>query len=467
MKARFLHIADCHLGYRQYNLRERFNDFGRAFFGAINTAIDEKVDFVLLAGDLFHKRAIDALTLNQAVVALDRLKQAGIPCIAVEGNHEHAYVDDFIGWMKFLALREYLVLLDADFKEGQPQLKPYARRVGSYIEPVQGLRVHGLRYMGAGTRTAVANYAKALADLTQDGVEFTVFMTHAGIEGEVAEQMGGLSMGDWSPLRNHCDYVALGHIHKPFVRENWIHNPGSLETCSAVEVSWADRGFLLVDVDTSRRDKIKHTAALRACTRRKFVRLNFKTDLIEDPDMLYSQLQELLTRRARDLGIARLGADERPVVDLQLYGVLQFDRSALSIDHITQMIEQIYEPLHTMVRNQTRSNDLAIEAGESVNRRQLERRVLADLFGRDARYRARSEQWAQAAISIKNLAADSAAPDAILDELTGYMARIEHGGALDGDTDSTETGTETDSAETGDHAREMESERADDADSVG
>ena len=70
MRVRFLHMADCHLGYRQYNLRERFNDFGRAFHHVIDVAIREKVDFVLLAGDLFHKRAIDALTLNQAIAAL-------------------------------------------------------------------------------------------------------------------------------------------------------------------------------------------------------------------------------------------------------------------------------------------------------------------------------------------------------------------------------------------------------------
>ncbi len=150
MRARFLHIADCHLGYRQYNLRERFNDFGRAFIHVMNVAVAEKVDFVLLAGDLFHKRAIDALTLNQAIAALEKLRQANIPCIAVQGNHEHAYVDDFIGWLDFLNLRQFITLLDAHFEAGIPQLKPYNRPYGSYVEPLPGLRVHGLRYSGAG-----------------------------------------------------------------------------------------------------------------------------------------------------------------------------------------------------------------------------------------------------------------------------------------------------------------------------
>ena len=90
MHFKFLHFGDCHLGYRQYDHPDRANDFYRALRHVIDAALAEQVDFVILAGDLFHKRAIDALTLNQAVTQLERLQQAGIPCIAVEGNHELA-----------------------------------------------------------------------------------------------------------------------------------------------------------------------------------------------------------------------------------------------------------------------------------------------------------------------------------------------------------------------------------------
>ncbi len=112
MRAKFLHFADCHLGYRQYNSVERANDFARAFFAVIDVAIQEKVDFVVLAGDLFQKRAIDALTLNQAVKGLERLRDKGIPCIAVEGNHELAYFSESIGWVRFLALNDLVILLN-------------------------------------------------------------------------------------------------------------------------------------------------------------------------------------------------------------------------------------------------------------------------------------------------------------------------------------------------------------------
>src|SRR6266536_1633614 len=35
MRASFIHVADTHLGYEQYGVRERFNDFSRTFWNII------------------------------------------------------------------------------------------------------------------------------------------------------------------------------------------------------------------------------------------------------------------------------------------------------------------------------------------------------------------------------------------------------------------------------------------------
>ncbi len=50
---RILHTADTHLGYRQYGLEERREDFSRAFQQIIEIAISEKADALVHAGDLF------------------------------------------------------------------------------------------------------------------------------------------------------------------------------------------------------------------------------------------------------------------------------------------------------------------------------------------------------------------------------------------------------------------------------
>ncbi|MDQ3249968.1 MAG: exonuclease SbcCD subunit D, partial [Chloroflexota bacterium] len=398
MKARFLHFADCHLGYRQYNNAERYNDFARAFLAVIDVAIAQKVDFVVLAGDLFEKRSIEALTLNQAMIGLERLKAANIPCIAVEGNHELVYHHEIIGWMQFLANRRLLTLLSPTFEAGEVKLAPYANRQGSYLDPLPGLRIHGLRYVGSGTVVAVESYATALAALPQDEVEYTIFIAHAGVEGVLGEHSGGLSYRQWSVLRPHVDYLALGHIHKPFEFDQWIYNPGSPETCSIMETAWPQRGYYLVDVDTDRpraEEEAKHTATLCANGRRIFHRLEVKTDLFTSPADLLTYCQEYLMRKARDVNVDKLSADQRPVVELQLTGVLPFNRSALDMEALESLIGEIFQPLVVLVKNATRPVDFAVETGESMSRPELERRVLTDLMSRDARFHTHREQWVE------------------------------------------------------------------------
>ncbi|MCL4835390.1 MAG: exonuclease SbcCD subunit D, partial [Caldilineaceae bacterium] len=251
MRARFLHLADCHLGYRQYGRNERFNDFSKAFYAVMDAAVSEKVDFVVLAGDLFQKRSIDALTLNHAMRGLERLQKAGIPCLAVEGNHELAYFNESIGWMRFLAERELLILLDTPFEDGKPILQAYTRKRGAYIDIKPGLRVYGLRYYGSSTASAVAHIGAALSEEDRSGVEYTLFIAHTGIEGVLAGEAGGLTHRELAPLHSHVNYLALGHVHKPFDFDGWIYNPGSPETCSMTEAAWPERGYYLVDVDTS------------------------------------------------------------------------------------------------------------------------------------------------------------------------------------------------------------------------
>ena len=66
MIVKFLHIADLHIGFRQYNNDQRFEDFGVAFEKCVDLAISEDVNVCLISGDLFHKASIDPDTLLQA-----------------------------------------------------------------------------------------------------------------------------------------------------------------------------------------------------------------------------------------------------------------------------------------------------------------------------------------------------------------------------------------------------------------
>ncbi|MBV7330895.1 exonuclease SbcCD subunit D [Chloroflexi bacterium TSY] len=435
MKARFLHIADCHLGYRQYNNSVRYDDFAKAFLYLINVAIQKKVDFVILAGDLFQKRAIDALTLNQAMVGLERLQSADIPCIAVEGNHELAYYEDVIGWMRFLAHRKLLVLLDSEFHDGTPQLTPYDGRNGAYYDPFPWLRIYGISYRGASTARAIAGYANSMGLLDHEQIHYRIMIAHTGIEGVLSGESGGLSHRQVSVLRPHIDYFALGHIHKPFEFDHWIYNPGSPETCSMIEASWPERGYYLVEIDTDESgqsvesiDKsglpARHTSTLHSNPRRSFYRFRIQVDLHESPEALYDYCRSYIERRARDLNIDQQDEVDAPVVDLQLTGVMAFDRSDLDLSILIEIVEDLFQPLHIQVRNLSQPTDFAIEQLEGISRPELERKVLSELFERDARFREQSQDWTQLALSLKHLALSGGTVDIIREELAERMEKI-------------------------------------------
>jgi exonuclease SbcD len=83
-----LHTADTHLGYHQYHSDERAEDFQQAFHDTITYAIENNVDAVVHAGDLFHDSRPSIAALSCAFNELKRLNGAEIPFYLIVGNHE-------------------------------------------------------------------------------------------------------------------------------------------------------------------------------------------------------------------------------------------------------------------------------------------------------------------------------------------------------------------------------------------
>ena len=244
---KFIHIADIHLGFKQYGSEARLLDFAQAFKNAIKFGIDEKVDFIIIAGDLFHKKSdVDPLTLTQATKVLEMAKEAEIPVIAVEGNHDSTYFKDQYSWMDYLAINGYLINLKPSF-EDEMVLKEWDGQTGAYVD-IDGVRIYGMKYYGSLTEKILDEYAKKVR---KKG--FTIFVAHVGIEGYM-NIYGCVSAIKLHKFKNKVDYVALGHIHKSFV-EDFIFNPGSLETCDVSEYSFK-RGAFLIEYDGRIRYKL-------------------------------------------------------------------------------------------------------------------------------------------------------------------------------------------------------------------
>ncbi|MEM3626953.1 MAG: DNA repair exonuclease [Candidatus Bathyarchaeia archaeon] len=86
----FIHTADLHLGYSQYGLEVRREDFDRAFRELVDKTIELKPDFMIIAGDLFHHARPSNLTLENAIKNFSRLRDAGISVLTVDGSHDSA-----------------------------------------------------------------------------------------------------------------------------------------------------------------------------------------------------------------------------------------------------------------------------------------------------------------------------------------------------------------------------------------
>jgi len=419
---RFMHIADVHLGYQQYGLKERFNDFSRTFLQLIEEALAKRVDFVLLAGDLFEKRTVDPLAMRVAIQGFTELHAAGIPVLAIEGNHEKAYYHEQYSWMDFLDGLGYIRLLNPTFEEGQAILTPHGDEGGAYVDlPLNAagdalLRVYGLKYYGASIGKAMEMFAEALAAMDHSQVQYAILMLHAGLEGPMAHT-GRLRYDDVALVRGMIDYVALGHIHKPYELEDWLYNPGSPETNSMEEVKWPERGYYLVDIRPG--GDPPHAAELISTQRRPFYRFPVKVDTLETPNAVYDAVQKLTVVRARDVKRA-----PAPVVELRLGGVLPFNRYDLDVNHIQTLVDDAWKPLVTRVKNDTTPLAFEVRVEEETSRPELERAIVRDLLARDARYRPEAKAWADGALFLKRMVLEGDTPEAVIAHLRQLRAEL-------------------------------------------
>ena len=86
----FVHAADLHLGYAQYGLEVRRQDFDNAFTEIVEKTLELKPDFMVIAGDLFHQARPSNVTLENAIRSFKRLRDAEIPVLTVDGSHDSA-----------------------------------------------------------------------------------------------------------------------------------------------------------------------------------------------------------------------------------------------------------------------------------------------------------------------------------------------------------------------------------------
>jgi len=218
---RVVHTGDTHLGYRQYHRPERKADFLAAFRQVIDDAVTGDVDAVVHAGDLFHDRRPELEDIMGALSALERLDDAGIPFLAVVGNHEAKRDAQWLDLYASLGL---------------------ATRLGADPVTVGDVAFYGVDFVPRSKREEFD------PDFEATDADCATLVTHGLFE--------PFEFGEWDPREIldaadvEFDALLLGDNHDPGTREIdgvWVTYCGSTERASAAERE--DRGYNLVTFD--------------------------------------------------------------------------------------------------------------------------------------------------------------------------------------------------------------------------
>jgi DNA repair exonuclease SbcCD nuclease subunit len=418
MKAmKFLHISDVHLGCTRYHLPESPRDFFDAWIDVLKRyAVGREVDFVLICGDFFHKRNVPPETMNYAYAGLSMLKEAGIPVVAIEGNHDQKHNDSEYSWLRSLANWNLMVLLEPSVENGRITYKPWDAETarGGFID-IGRARIFGSDWYGASANWAIPMLTQSIAANRREGA-FHILMLHTDVEGHQTHPLPSLSINALKELKAVTDYVGLGHTHKNYEIDNWAFNPGSLEVTSVDEFR-ETRGAYYVEVDDDGNVKAEHVTDYR---QRPFQRLNFDVSGFADADDLTNDLMEQLSREARR---AEPG-EPAPIIEITLRWQLGIPASLLELQKVREKAAELTGALHVRIRNHSVPVEYAVglDMDEDAGREKLERRVIEDLVARDNRYRGNSAAIAEAVIGAKRLALMEDDPETIAEFIALKMA---------------------------------------------
>ena len=243
------HIADPHLGIRQYHrqtpagINQREADVAHAFRLAVDGVIEARPDAVVVAGDLFHSVRPTNAAIVFAFRQFQRLKEAlpDAPVVLIAGNHDTPRSTETGSILRLFEELGVDVAVDE------------ARRL---VYPALDLSILAVPHQAlvSGTRPSLQPEA---------GEGYRVMLLHGEVEGvfpfdRSAAEYGGALLGLQEMALDQWSYVALGHYHVRHQVAPRVWYAGSLEYVSPnvwgelldeADHGSPGKGWLLADLD--------------------------------------------------------------------------------------------------------------------------------------------------------------------------------------------------------------------------
>ncbi|MDP2431179.1 MAG: DNA repair exonuclease [Pseudomonadota bacterium] len=314
---RFLHAADTHIdspleGLDAYDgapVAALRGATRAAFENLVRLALDEKVDFLLLAGDIYDGDWKDFSTGLFFTRQMARLGAAGIPVYMVAGNHDATSV-----------LTLHLTPPD--------NVHVFSTRVAE-SKKVEGLPVaiHGRGFpQRAVPENLALEYPSPLPGC------FNIGLLHTSLTGAPGhDPYAPCSLADLAG--KGYQYWALGHVHQPQVlaRDPWVVYPGNLQGRHIREPG--ARGCRLVTVS----DDLEVMAAeFRALDVARWARLELDIADVDALETVHARIGDELRRAASAAEDRLLAARIVLVGATNLHSALKRDLPGLRAECINQ-----------------------------------------------------------------------------------------------------------------------------------
>jgi len=395
MPLRFIHTSDIHLGktYRNSSAeRERYEDFFVCLSDIVNDAIREQVDAMLIGGDLFHVGQILPKTFAKTIETLQPLKEAGISCIAIEGNHDWIHRRDSISWMEALSQMGYIRLLrPTRTEEGGYCFNPFDDEsgAGGHIE-IGGVNIYGLGYIGAQAGSHVERICEAITTTNN------LLLFHVGIWSYSPVEIGNMKPDEAHRLAETFGYVALGHGHKPYIVETpegqvYAWNPGSPERVNFGEEKY-DKGYYLVTAEAG-----SFSAEFRPTDPRPMLAMSIDLAGAENVEAalecFVAQVQEKLPPSDK----------RRPLLEIKLIGKVKFHPFEIGRERLKIALQEVANPLHVEIKNHL-SLVSSAGKGESVKKSlaEIEQDVLRELISAGSDYQGREDELIRLSMALRD-----------------------------------------------------------------
>lgn len=398
MAIRFIHTADIHLGKTYRNSpgeHQRYNDFFKTLGNIVADAVNESVDFMLICGDLFHHGRILPRTFARTIETLQPLKDADIPCICIEGNHDWIHRRENISWMEALSEMGYIRLLrPSRTEEGGYWFDLFddSSGRGGWIR-IKDLNIYGLGYIGAHAGSHVERICEAV-DTTNN-----LLLFHVGIWQYCPVEIGNMKLDEAHPLADKFGYVALGHGHKPYTVETpekrpYGYNPGAPERVNFGEQNY-EKGYYLVE--TKGKD---FSARFRPTQPRPMIVEVIGLEGTEGVEEALRCIEERTGQLKQEI---EQGQGHRPLVEIKLVGRVGFFPFELGRERLYRILDNHLSPLHVEIKNHL---SLTSRTGDEHNRKQsldeIERDVLHELIVTHSGYKERVNELVELSLTLRD-----------------------------------------------------------------